>query len=1329
MSNRGAGIAIGQALKDSPSGSGSPACLHELFEAQVDANPSAVALICGELMLSYAELDTQANRLANFLNCLGVGPGSLVGLFLERSATPIVAILACLKSGAAYVPLETMHPDDRIAFIASEADIAVILTVSALSPRLGELTNVMIVELDKYADDIEATPDRRLTRADTGLVPADICYVLYTSGTTGRPKGVVAEHRNVTHFIAAFNKACTTTAADRIYQGFALSFDGSVEEIWMAFSNGATLIVPDRNTPRCGNELAAYLSAAGITYLSTVPTLLSTMTEDVPTIRQLVVSGEACPQELVTRWVKPGRKMLNVYGPTEATVNTTIAVLEPGQPVTIGRPIDGYHTLLLDDAMRPVPPGEKGELYVGGPGVSRGYLKQPDLTGNSFVRLYKTGDLVRVNEDGDLEFFGRIDSQIKIRGYRVELSEIEAVLRDQPEIVNAAVHLYDGGAEPCLAAYVVLHDNVGELDRSRIFEALHARLPPYMVPNFLDVLPSLPMLTTGKVDRKNLPEPVHSLVSSVEAGSPPETLLEHCIERVWAKLFKLEHVGVERNFFLDLGGHSLLAAKAVAALHRQGVEISVRDIYSRPTIRALAGHVADSQTQTPRTKPEKRSSFADLKTSTPKPGIALIAAQVLYYLTIFPVLFLPFLLVIPWTVDMLYFRRTVVEVIIYVLVLALCLWPVMLLIGIGSKWILIGRYKPGAYPLWGSYYLRWWLASRLQKLSGTQVFNGTPLAPFIWRLMGAKVGKGCMLRCRAASAWDCISIGDDCSLGADTQISGIRIERGHLLIGKVELGNRCFVGCHSVLGLNVRMGDGASLCDQSLLNDDTQIPQGKSYRGSPAAEAEDIALPPGTPLRRSSLYLSLYCAGQIGAAILFAAVLLLPALLVSFSFAWMIVYARPLLWIPLVIAAVPVVIIFEACFLAWCKSAVLPRLRPGIYEVYSFEYFQFWLASGLMVIVRHFGWLIFTTVFVPPWMRLFGAKVGRHAEMSTVWTLYPDLASIGDGSFLADGSMLSAGRFHLGRFQLSHTAIGRRSFLGNSAILPAGYDLANECLLGVLSAPANPNEPMLDHTDWLGSPAFQLPNRLKVSGFDDKTTYAPTAGLYLRRAGIDAMRILFPPYVATFLSVVGFIILLGVYNLYGLSAAYALMTVLAWASIAVLAGSGAALKWAVMGRFTPVIVPLWSRYVWLNEMIAGAYETLVMPVIDFFSGTPVAGALLRVMGCKVGKHCYIGSSLFSEFDLVSLGDYVALNEVAVIQTHLFEDRVMKSSYLDIGDRCSVGNMSVVLYDSRMEADAVLGPLSLLMKGEVMPSGVNWSGIPTIGHERGSANESLPKIEV
>ena len=254
--------------------------------------------------------------------------------------------------------------------------------------RMTKVFDGTLVATDGHASEIAAQPARRLTRDETGLRPEDLCYVIYTSGTTGRPKGVMTEHRNAHHFVRAFNEVCTTTADDRVYQGFSLGFDGSVEEIWMAFSNGAALVVGTKETPRFGNDLAQFLfSDQHVTYLSTVPTMLSTMTEDVPPLRQIVVSGEICPPELVARWARQGRLMLNVYGPTEATVNTTALVCEPGRPITMGVPLPGYQTLILDAEMRPRPQGEQGELYVGGAGVSRGYLKQPELTARQFVTL------------------------------------------------------------------------------------------------------------------------------------------------------------------------------------------------------------------------------------------------------------------------------------------------------------------------------------------------------------------------------------------------------------------------------------------------------------------------------------------------------------------------------------------------------------------------------------------------------------------------------------------------------------------------------------------------------------------------------------------------------------------------------------------------------------------------------------------------------------------------------------------------------------------------------------------------------------------------------
>ena len=1281
----------------------------------MDRGGGSPALIRGKRALSYAELEARANRLARYLRTLGVGPGCLVGLCLERCELPIIAILACLKAGGAYVPLEPAYPDERLRFILGEAGIKVVLTQRALGARLERLFAGSIVALDQAGEKIAGQCEQRLTRADTGVAPSDVCYVLYTSGTSGRPKGVVTEHRNVTHFVAAFNNACTTTPQDRIYQGFSLGFDGSVEEIWMAFSNGAALLVGSKHTPKFGNELARYLTRAGVTYLSTVPTLLSTMTEDVPCLRQLVVSGEACPPELVARWARPGRRMLNVYGPTEATVNTTVAVLDPGRPVTIGNAIDGYTTLILDANMQPVPPGAQGELYVGGPGISRGYLNQPDVTQRSFVRLYRTGDLARVNEEGELEFFGRIDGQVKIRGYRVELAEIEAVLLEQPQIRSAAVRLCDGEGVQSLAAYVVLHEAAGALDRKAVLDALRARLPAYMVPASLDVLAALPMLSSGKVDRRQLPQPSSPLVAEAAAAAPAQTPLEQQIAAVWAEVFKLARVGAEQDFFLDLGGHSLIAAQLIAALRRRaGIHIAVRDVYAFPTVRTMAGHVAGLRAAKPvglAAAPAAAPSLpATLKAQPRKPGWRLAAVQALYLLALIPVLSLPLIIIVPPVVDMLYFRQPVLDVVVFLLLVGLALWPVLLAIGIGSKWLIIGRYKPGAYPLWGSYYLRWWLVSRLQGFSGLGAFAGTPLAPLAWRVMGAKVGKHCALQTDLVSAWDCISIGDDTSIGADTQLTGVRIENGYLVIGKVEIGNGCFIGGHCALGLDVKMGDASRLDDQSLLADGEAIPAGESRRGSPARKAT-VVVPDGAPRRLSRTYLCLFCTTQISTAIVLAFLFGLPAVAFGLSMAFMIVHAPAAVWVPILVAAVPILTVFFCVYLACWKKLIQPHPEPGVYDLYSFEYLQFWLTSGMMRAARGLGFLIFTTIYLPPWMRLLGARLGRHTEMSTVWSFFSDMLTAGDGVFFADGCLLGGARMHLGRFAMLMNRIGNRSFIGNSAMLPPGASLGDNCLIGVLSTPAAEQTP--DGTDWLGSPGFRLPNRQKVAGFSQQSTYQPTPKLYLQRALVDALRILIPGYLGAALATAAFLIVLSIYQQWGVWAVYAAAPLIGWAALAIALATVVTLKWTVMGTFKPVVVPLWSPYVWANEMLNGIYEAIMGPIVAACYGTPFAAPLLRLLGCRIGRHCYIATNLFSEFDLVDIGDYAALNGGAVVQNHLFEDRIMKSSHLRIGDRASVGNMSVVLYDTTMHERAVLGPLSLLMKGEIMPKAARWHGIPTL----------------
>lgn len=1304
------------------------ACLHETFERQADLTPNAIALECGEVFLSYKDVENEANRMAGYLRALGVGAGQFVGISLERSHWPVITILAVLKAGGAYVPIEPSLPNDRLRYIAEAADLALVVTEAEHEPRLAQLGRANVVTIDQYKAIAADYDEKRLSRAETGVQPDDICYVLFTSGTTGRPKGVVTEHRNVVHFVAAFNRVCDTAASDRVFQGFSLGFDGSVEEMWMAFSNGATLVCGDAATPRFGPDLAAYLKARRITFLSTVPTLLSTLTQDVPSLRQLVVSGEACPIDLVNRWCRPGLTMRNVYGPTEATVNTTASVLEKGKAITIGQPLPGYDVYILDPEMRPVPSGEKGELYISGAGLSRGYLNQPELTDRAFVdwtpvecnrsdggpaqeiRLYKTGDLVRWNSEGELEFFGRIDSQIKLRGYRIELSEIEAILVEQAEIASAVVRVCEVDGVQSLAAYVLLTDGGVSPDRAKLLTLLRDRLPAYMVPAYLDVLGEFPTLASGKVDRSRLPAPASALVAENAGDDAEMSPLEASIAAVWATQLRVPNVGPDQDFFTDLGGHSLLAAKLVTTLRTDlSLNVPVRDIYAYPTVRRLAVRVEDvaaKATDAIRALPSTE------KAVVPRRPWSTVLFQIIYMLSIVPLLALPLIYILPLTIDVLQKRASVSDLVVKGLGVALGTWLALAVVAIVTKWIIIGRFRPGRYPLWGSYYVRWWIVSRLQHLSGISALNGTPLAPVLWRLMGARVGRRCVLNASLVYAWDCIRIGDDVSVGVDTQLPGLRVEDGHLIIGRVEIGDRCFIGCHSAFGLDVSMGADARLDDQSMLPDGCSVPTGKSYRGSPAQQSE-VAVPQGEPVRFGWLRLAVFTVLQLSLGLLAVLLTIAPVAVAAWLTAMLFVHYPVSVSVPAFLGIVPATMIFFALWAGLCKNLVHPNPKPGIFKVYSLVYLQHWLSALVMQIAQVVGMPIFTTVYLPSWMRYLGARLGRHTEMSTVWRINPDMLAAGEGVFFADGCMTGGSRTYLGRFQIAPNVIGDRSFVGNSAILSTGVNLGSNCLLGVLSSPPQTADAIPDNTDWLGSPGFRLPNREKVSCFDAKLTYRPSLGLCLQRAAIDGLRVVLPGYVFGVVGIATLLVVLAVYDAYGVWGAYTAIPIMTWVAIMVCLTTVVGLKWLLMGRFKPVVVPLWSRYVWWNELINGLYETLMAPLITNFFGTPFAPVLLRLLGCKIGRQCYIETALFSEFDLVSIGDHAALNAGTIVQNHLFEDRVMKSSNLSVGDGCTIGNMSVVLYDTVMAPGAVLGPLSLLMKGETMPPESRWHGSPTV----------------
>lgn len=1296
-------------------------CLHSLFERQADLTPHAPALISPQATLTYAQLETAANQMARYLRAQGAGQGKFVGIYMDRGALPVLAILGALKAGATYVPIDPAFPADRIKHIVEETELCLMLTELSLAERTRDFFTGPVLPLDTRAGDIARYPGHRLSPEESGATPDSLAYLIYTSGTTGRPKGVMAEHRHAYRYTLAFNEPCGTGPSDRVYQGFSLGFDGSIEEIWMAFSNGSALVVPDRETPKFGAELGAFLNRMGVTYFSTVPTLLSTIPEAIPSLRTLVLSGEICPAELVNRWAHPPLKMWNVYGPTEGTVNTTAFLCRPGKPVTIGKPLRGYDIHILDESFKPVKRGESGELFVGGKTLARGYLKRADLTAEKFLtlpelgRVYRTGDLVRWNAEGELEFFGRIDSQVKIRGYRVELAEIETVLLEHPNIRSAAVTLFESAGLQELAAYVVPQDPAQPLDRNALLARLELRLPPYMVPGFLDVLPEFPMLASGKTDRKKLPAPQSALLREKGEFKAPETETEERLAAVWAEVFNLPKVSVEDHFFHDLGGHSLLAARMVTSLRKTGSQfVAIRDVYSQPTVRKLAQYLdsvrALQKAAALAVQPPRKTAaqeFAELpRFAYPLTGLFQAAGSYLLY----ALHFLPLYLTI--AAQLLWVRGEISAPGFWGLVAAITLftWPALLAFNLAAKWLLIGRYRAGSHRLWGAYYCRWWLANRIQALCRLDVIAGTPLMNAYARLMGAKVGRGCVIETMHIGSWDLLRLGDDTSIGMDSQLLGYRVENGRLTLGSIDVGSDCFVGIHSALGLNVRLENRAALDDQSYLPDGHVIPAGEHRRGSPAVKGH-VSLPLVEEIQPRTRGSALFALAHLALVFVMEATLMMPVLGALAVNAWVFQHEGVLAgWIA-AFCLVPVGFVAYALWFALVRRLVLNRAEPGTYRVESVFYLRKWFTDRLVRLSRYYLLPLYTTIFLPHWMRLLGAKIGRRAELSVLMYFSPDLIELGDESFFADSSIIGGKRFYRRHFQLAMNKVGRRSFVGNAAVLPVGASIGDNCLLGVTSMPPARHTP--DGTDWVGSPAFSLPSRQKVGSFSEEQIFRPGARLIALRCLIDGLRILIPGY-ALFAGAYGmFFAMKQIDNGLGAAALAASAPLLGMLMALWFVAVTAATKWLFMGVIKPEVKPLWSPYVWSNEMVNGVYESTMSNALIPLHGTPFVAPLLRTIGCRIGKRCYIESTLFSEFDLVQVGDYVALNRNSIVQNHLFEDRVMKSSWIRIGDECSLGNMAVVLYDTEMHRGANIGPLSLLMKGEAMKALSHWHGIPTV----------------
>nr|QEO74905.1 condensation domain-containing protein [uncultured bacterium] len=564
-----------------------PVTAGDLFAARVAETPHAPALEYNGTTLTYAELDEKVNRVARLLMMHGAGPEQVVAVALPRSASQIVAVLAVLRSGAAYLPLDPAYPKERLEYVVGDARPVLAIAGGGMSKVLKgvRLISFGAPEIIATLGKLSGAPVR-----NEALRPDHPAYVIYTSGSTGRPKGVVVTHAGV-HGLVRGQAAQFAVGRDaKVLQFASLSFDAAVSELGMALFNGATLVVADAGDLMPGEPLTELVARHRITHITLPPTALRVLhPAALPTVTTLVVAGEACPPALVPVW-SAGRRMINAYGPTEATVCAAMSEpLSDGPVVPIGRPLPGTSVRVLDAALRPVPAGVPGEVYLSGQALARGYLGRHALTAERFVadphgapgtRMYRTGDRARWSVTGELEFLGRADDQVKIRGYRIEPGEVENVIAGHDEVDGAAVVVRpDTQGAPRLVAYVV-----SDLDVTRLREHVRNQVPEHMVPALFVFLEALPLNQNGKVDRKALPEPVVQATGELVAAATPA---EQTLARIWAELLGVPEVGVHDNFF-ELGGDSILGLQVVARARDAGWTITAKQTFLHQTIAELA---------------------------------------------------------------------------------------------------------------------------------------------------------------------------------------------------------------------------------------------------------------------------------------------------------------------------------------------------------------------------------------------------------------------------------------------------------------------------------------------------------------------------------------------------------------------------------------------------------------------------------------------------------------------------------------------------------------------------------------------------------------------
>jgi non-ribosomal peptide synthetase-like protein len=1292
--------------------------LGEILAATVAERGSHLALTDGRTQLTYAELWEAAGRQARGLALAGVGAGDMVGLWMPRGIELLVAQVAITRAGAAWIPFDAEAPVERIATCLNDAEAKGLVTATEWSGRAAATgRNVWTPAALAAASDGAEMPARA-----TGLSKDHPAYLIYTSGSTGTPKAIVISHRNICHFLRAGNAFYGFGPDDIVFQGASVAFDLSMEEIWTPYLVGATLYVASPETLGDAEKLPALLTEAGVTIIDTVPTLLGILPSDVPSLRLILMGGEALPPAIVQRWSRPGRRMLNTYGPTEATVVATAAEVVPGETVTIGRPIANYTAYVVGEDMQLLGPGEQGELLIGGPSVAKGYHGRPELTAEKFIPnpfggtddpvLYRSGDAVSLDGNGNIVFHGRIDDQIKIRGFRVELGEIESKLADEPGVNQAAVVMRTDDEIERLVAFVVAEPGVA-VDGAALRAALREKLPPYMVPAHFEAVGSLPRMVSGKVDRKMLKAAPLTAPSAAGEQEPPRNATEAALLEAAKRVLGASSLPLEADFFVDLGGHSLLAARFISIVRETPAYagITLQDVYAARTLRGMAElldsrGIAEAEDLSFTPPPFLRRFLCGLAQAAALPVIiGLSTAQWLG-------IFVTYMLIsgedLPLAGQVFALLGVYVAITI-----------VTGLISIALKWIVLGRTKPGVYPLWGLYYFRWWFAARVAGLVHIKWLQGTPVMRFYWRLLGAKVGRDVIISDYEAGAVDLIEIGDGTTLGSKTTFANGEAIGDKLIIGRIKIGRDISIGASVVLGHDCEIEDHAEIGDLSAIRPHGRVGKAEIWDGTPARKTGMVdleALPPQAeagPARRAAL-----TAFYVLMLIVLPPISLLPIFPAFWMFDriddWIATWSElsylwylPILTWPTAMG----LIAFTVLLMAGLRWLILPRVTSGAWSIHSGFYARKWTVALATEVTLETLSSLFATIYMRFWYRLMGARIGKGAEISTNLSGRYDLTEIGGGNFIADEVVFGDEEMRRGYMRLDMTRTGQQVFVGNDAVVPPGASIPDRVLIGIKSKPPA-NELMQPGDTWFGSPPIRLPTRQKVDLGAD-WTYKPSLGKQFARGAFEALHTSFPAMLfITFGTLAVDLVLQQKINdrdWLGLVFAFMGVAVLIAITQALIC---AAIKWLMMGVYKPVMKPMWSFWAMRTEAVAVLYWGLGGKVLfDYLRGTPFLPWFLTLFGARFGKGCWLDSTDITEFDCVRMGDFCTINAHSALQTHLYEDRVMKVGRVQLGNGVCVGAGATVLYDTHVGDYAQVGLLTVIMKGENLPAHTRWEGAP------------------